>query len=236
MSTLTAMTGIFVTATDTGAGKTVVAAGLARALADLGVNVGVMKPAASGCRLRKGRLVSDDSQLLREGARTDDPMELVTPATFALPLAPSVAGRIEKKRCDPRAVLAAYRELARRHDFVIVEGIGGLLVPLSDKLLVADLAAKLRLPLVVVVANRLGAINHALLTLAEARRRKLPVWRVVLNEVQPKRADLARATNAGVIARAGRLESLFHLPHCRSLEETARRLAPLARKIKSCLK
>jgi dethiobiotin synthetase len=231
----TAMTGLFVTGTDTGAGKTVVAAALARALADAGVDVGVMKPVASGCRLRKGRLVSEDSELLREGARTDDPMELVTPAAFALPLAPSVAGRIERKRFDLRGVMAAYRELARRHDFVVVEGVGGLLVPLSEKLLVADLAAKLHLPLVVVVANRLGAINHALLTLNEARRRKLPVWRVVLNEVCPGKADLARATNAGEIARAGALKSLFHLTHCRSLEETARRLAPLAKEIRESL-
>jgi dethiobiotin synthetase len=229
------MTGLFVTATDTGAGKTVVAAGLARALADLGVDVGVMKPAASGCRRQKGRLVSDDSELLRQGARTTDPMELVTPAAFALPLAPSAAGRIEKKRFDLRKILAAFRELKQRHDFVVVEGVGGLLVPLSEKMLVADLAAKLRLPLVVVVANRLGAINHALLTLNEARRRRLPVWRVVLNEVHPRRNDFARRTNAREISRAGRLDNLFCLPHCRYIDEAAEHLAPLAKAIRESL-
>ncbi len=227
--------GLFITGTDTGAGKTFVAAALARALCDAGVDVGVMKPAASGCATKQGRLVSEDSELLREGARTDDPMELVSPAAFALPLAPSVAGRIERKRFDLRKVLAAHRELSRRHEFVVVEGVGGLLVPLSDKLLVADLAARLRLPLVVVVANRLGAINHALLTLAEARRRRLAVWRVVLNETLGRRADLARATNAGEIARAGRLDNLVRLPHCRYIEDAARRLAPLAKEIRESL-
>jgi len=223
--------GIFITATDTGAGKTFVAAALARALADRGVNVGVMKPAASGCLRRGGRLVSQDSLLLREAARARDAMELVTPAAFAPPLAPSAAARLSGRSFPLGAVMAAWRSLAGRHEVMLVEGVGGLLVPLAPRLCVADLAARMRLPLLVVVANRLGAINHALLTLSEARRRRLTVRRVVLNDLTAGRGDLARRTNAGEIARAGLLGSVFRLTRCRSLSEGARRLAPLAEEI-----
>jgi len=228
--------GIFVTATDTGAGKTFVAAALARALADRGVNVGVMKPVASGCSRSAGRLVSEDAAALRRAARTTDPPALVAPAAFGPPLAPSVAARRSGRRLALAKVMAAWRALARRHEFMLVEGVGGLLVPLAARLCVADLAARIGLPLLVVVANRLGAINHALLTLSEARRRRLAVWAVVLNEVTPRGADLARRTNAAEIALAAGLRSVVSLRHCRSLAEGARRLAPLAGEIARCLK
>jgi dethiobiotin synthetase len=228
--------GIFVTATDTHAGKTLVAAALAKALAARGVDVGVMKPVASGCSLSGRGPLSADARILQQAAGTTDPVALVTPAAFGPPLAPSVAARLSGQRLSLSKVMAAWRRLARRHEFMLVEGVGGLLVPLAPGLCVAGLAARMRLPLLLVVANRLGAINHALLTLNEARRWRLAVWRVVLNDVTPRGGDLARRTNAAEIARAGRTARVFRLPHCRSLRDAARRLAPLAEEIARCLK
>jgi dethiobiotin synthetase len=228
--------GLFVTGTDTGVGKTFVAAALAAVLRARGVDVGVMKPVASGCVAGAHGLVSRDARELQRAAATRDPGELVTPFAFRLPLAPAVAARRAGRRFSMARALIAYRRLARRHELMIVEGVGGLLVPLGPRLCVADLAARMRLPLLVVVANRLGAINHALLTLNEARRRRLPVWRVVLNDVMRRRGDLANRTNAAEIARAGRPAPVFRLPRCRSLRDAARRLAPLAEEILQCLK
>jgi dethiobiotin synthetase len=222
--------GLFVTGTDTGAGKTFVAAALAAALCERGLDLGVMKPAASGCRRIRGELVSDDALRLARAARSRDPRELISPERFAAPVAPSVAARLAGRRIALPRIARAFRELSRRHGFVLVEGVGGLLAPLSERLLVADLAAGLGLPLLVVAANRLGCVNHTLLTLAEARRRRLTVWRTVLSDVAPDRSDRSRRTNASEIARLSGLP-VFGLPHCRSLSEAARRLRPLATEI-----
>lgn len=172
--------GIFVTGTDTGVGKTIVAATLARLLRMNGASVGVMKPVTSGCREVSGELVSDDALLLSQAAGigiSDD----VAPYRLREALAPAVAARIDGVQVDFSFIKASFDRLASSCDFVIVEGAGGLMVPLSGGLLVADLARELGLPLLVVARPGLGTINHTVLTCFAARQMGLQVAGVIVN-------------------------------------------------------
>jgi dethiobiotin synthetase len=172
--------GIFITGTDTGVGKTVVAAVLARLLRMRGLSVGVMKPVTSGCREEAGRLLSDDALLLCQAAGvecTDD----VAPYLLREPVAPAEAAKQDGVVIDFARISAAFDRLAAAHDYVIVEGAGGLMVPLAGGLLVADLVRQLDLPLLVVARPTLGTINHTVLTCFSAQQMELKVTGVVIN-------------------------------------------------------
>lgn len=169
--------GCFVTGTDTGVGKTLVACALARALREAGRGVGVMKPVETGV----GPGGPLDAQALRRAAGVDDPLDEVCPQCFALPAAPNIAAAHEGTRVDLARVRRAWRKLSARHDPMIVEGAGGLLVPLTDDFVMADLARELRLPLLVVARAALGTINHTLLTLEVAVARGLDVKGVIVS-------------------------------------------------------
>lgn len=207
------MTALFVTGTDTGVGKTTVAAGLLAALRRQGFRVGAVKPVETGCALVEGALVPDDARLLRDAAGLDAPLDLVAPHRYATPVAPAVAARREGRPFSLAAVeasLASVRRLAP--DLTLVEGAGGLLVPYDDALLAADLVATLRLPLLVVARASLGTINHTLLTITEARRRGLSVVGVVLSRVLAERGP-DEDDNAAEIERLARVRVLGTVPH-----------------------
>ncbi|QDT70426.1 ATP-dependent dethiobiotin synthetase BioD 1 [Planctomycetes bacterium MalM25] len=189
------MSGLFITGTGTEVGKTHVAALIARQLVAEGVRVGVYKPAASGCRRIDDELVADDAVALWEAAGRPLTLEAVCPQRFEAPLAPNVAAREAGMRVDAE-LLRGGLEPWRDFEFVLVEGAGGLMSPLSDADYNADLARDLDLPLVIVAANRLGVINDTLQTVITAGARSLPVAGVVLNDVTPT-ADESRDTNAG---------------------------------------
>lgn len=193
--------GLFVTGTDTGVGKTAVAGALASLLRRRGVNVGVMKPVACGGW--------EDSAFLKRSAGVDDPLDEITPVYFKAPLAPWPASRLERRNFDWKKLDAAYRRLRRKYDFLIVEGVGGLLVPLTRTQSVPHLIRRLKLPVVIVARLGLGTLNHTLLTLAEARRQRLNVRGVILNETAPMRGGrLAEKTNPPLIRRLGKVPIL----------------------------
>jgi len=169
--------GLFVTGTDTGVGKTVVACGLVRALRGRGLDVGVMKPIETGV----GASGPLDAQALCEAAGVDDPLELVCPVQLALPAAPTVAAAAEGRDVDIERIREAWSELARRHDLLVVEGAGGLLAPAAKGVSMADLARRLRLPLLVAARAALGTINHTLLTLEAIEARSLTLVGVVIS-------------------------------------------------------
>ena len=123
--------GIFITGTDTGVGKTYVACGIAMTLRRKGIDVGVMKPAETGCRKRNRQLLPVDAIKLARAAGVRDALDFVNPYRFSGPLAPAVAAGLEGKRLDPSRILSCFRVLSQRHDFTIVEGAGGIMVPLS---------------------------------------------------------------------------------------------------------
>ncbi|HTY18285.1 MAG TPA: dethiobiotin synthase [Myxococcota bacterium] len=169
--------GLFVTGTDTGVGKTLVACALAAALRARGLDVGAMKPVETGVGT-DGPL---DGRALAAAAGARDPLETVCPQRFALPAAPSVAAAHEGRAVDLGAIRAALAELSSRHQRLIVEGAGGLLVPLCDGFSMAELARETGLPLLVVARASLGTINHSLLTLEAAASRGLRVAGVVIS-------------------------------------------------------
>lgn len=183
--------GFFVVGTDTGVGKTYVAARIAAALFSQGLKVGVYKPAASGCQQVGRKLVSDDAVALWEAAGKPGTLEAVCPQRFAAPLAPHLAAKEEGKRMEAKLLRTGIEYWRERSDVVVVEGAGGLLSPLTDKKYVADLAEAFGYSLVVVVPNRIGAINGCLLTLtaAAARAKPLTVAAIVVNDVLPPEVD-----------------------------------------------
>ncbi len=171
------MRGVFVTGTDTGVGKTFVACALARALREAGVDVGVMKPIETGVP----EAGPEDARALREAAGVEDPLELICPVRFALPASPEAAARAEDRSVSLDAIRDAFDELTRRHAFVLVEGAGGLLVPIDAGTDMADLARAFDLPLLLVARAALGTVNHTRLSLEVAEARGLEVLGVVLS-------------------------------------------------------
>lgn len=168
---------LFVTGTDTGVGKTVAACTVVRQLRARGVDVGVMKPVETGV----GPGGPLDALALREAAGSPDPLDDICPQRFALPAAPAVAAAHEGRDVDDDAIFRAFSRVKSRHELVLVEGAGGLLVPATRDLTMADLARELGAPLLVVARGALGTINHTLLTLDAADTRKLPVLGVILS-------------------------------------------------------
>lgn len=173
--------GCFITGTDTGVGKTIITAALALCLKQRGLRVAVMKPIETGCS-NDGELGSDAERLGAVIAATTS-MDLIGPYRFSLPLAPLAAARAAGVTIEIDRIAAACRKLASNSDFVLVEGVGGLMVPLSEKIDVRDLIASLRLPALVVGRAALGGVNHALLTIEALRQRAIPTVGFVLNQL-----------------------------------------------------
>jgi dethiobiotin synthetase len=176
--------GLFITGTDTGVGKTYVAALIAKALVASGKRVGVYKPVASGCRREAGRLVCDDAITLWQAAGMPGELAAVCPQFFEPPLAPHLAARAEGKQIDAALLRSGVDYWTTRSEVVLVEGAGGLMSPLGDDDYVAELAYDLGYRLIVVAPNKLGVINQTLQTLITAAtfRNGLDVAGVVLNE------------------------------------------------------
>jgi len=202
--------GIFITGTDTGVGKTIVAAALARLLVNKGINVGVMKPVTTGCSQHAGRLVSEDAELLAWSAGTELTAD-VAPYLFREPIAPAAAAELEHAKIEFSRILAAFHKLSEEHDFIIVEGAGGLMVPLAGGLLVADLAKLLALPLLVVARPDLGTVNHTLLTCFAAKGLGCSVKGTIINNY-PLNPSLAESTAPHLIDSLSGVPLLARLP------------------------
>lgn len=210
--------GYFITGTDTGVGKTLVAGGLAALYRKNGRDVGVMKPVATGCKRIDGALVSEDAVFLKNAAGTADEYEIINPVRFEQPLAPTVAARLNNTTIDLKEIHAAYAVLRKRHDFLIVEGIGGLLVPLGDRYFIADLIGEMGLPLIVVCRPAIGTINHTLLTVSSARAHKLKVAGIIINESCNGCDETVKRTNMDEIARFTGIPVLGDIPFLTGLD------------------
>jgi dethiobiotin synthetase len=182
--------GVFVSGTDTGVGKTVISCALIRALLARGRDVGVMKPIETGVG-PEGPL---DAIALREASGASQSVEEVCPQRFALPAAPSVAAKAEGRAVDLALIHQGFDRIAAQCEFVLVEGAGGLLVPIGDHYAMLDLAIELGLPLLVAARARLGTINHTLLTLEVAATRGACVAGVVISHADGALSE-ADATN-----------------------------------------
>jgi len=196
------MRGLFVTGTGTDVGKTHVAAMIARSLCSQEHRVGVYKPAASGCRMEGHEAICDDAVLLWEAAGRPGDLEWVCPQCFLAPLAPHLAAAEEGREVDRVLLRTGLNYWVENCDMVLVEGAGGLMSPLSSEDYNADLANDLGLPLLIVAANELGAINATLQTLVTARSISpdLPIAGVVLNECRRRPDDKSLLSNADELA------------------------------------
>lgn len=193
--------GIFVSGTDTGVGKTAVSCWIVREMASRGVRVGACKPAATGAAVVDGRLVWEDAVLLASalGGAVDE--TLVTPIRLPDPLAPPVAARQQRKSLTLDDYMRAIGNWENQCDWLVVEGVGGLLCPITNTETVADLAMRWNKPLLIVARLGLGTLNHTLLTVEAASRRGLHVLGVVLNQPEPGAPTLADLTNPEELQR-----------------------------------
>ncbi len=200
------MPGWFITGTDTGVGKTVIAGALAMLVREQGRRVAVFKPVATGCRrdMRLG-LVSEDAEFLAHCAESDATLETINPVRYGGDLAPLAAAEHTRKPVDWDAIDRSWGQLRASSEWAVVEGAGGLLVPIDREHSMADLAKRFDLPLVIVARPALGTINHTLLTIEAARSRGLSIAAVVINGYRPDSATLAEETNPDVIARLARI-------------------------------
>lgn len=203
--------GIFITGTDTGVGKTYVAAGIAEALRDM-LNVGVMKPVETGCPTRKGDLVPRDAYRLINASAVNDELDLVNPYRFSKPLAPYVAAGLEGTKISMSRIMKAFQTLNRRHEFLIVEGAGGVMVPLTKEVTFLDLAQVMRIPVLIVARPGLGTINHTLLTVAALRTRRIPMAGIVINYAQAQAQGIAEKTNPTTIEKISGVQILSSVP------------------------
>ncbi len=173
--------GIFITGIDTGVGKTVIAGALAAAIKAQGFNVGVMKPLSTGTRNIDRKSISGDGRYLKEIVESKDKADTINPIRLEPPLPPTIAARKTGITIKTDKIWSAFQELQSKHDFLVVEGIGGLMVPIDENILVADMASKMDLPIVIVCKHYLGAINHTLLTVECAKSRKLRIKGIIIN-------------------------------------------------------
>ncbi len=193
---------IFITGTDTGAGKTVLTALLVKFLRARGVNAVALKPVCSGGR--------DDARVLRAAMNGALSLDEINPWHFRAPIAPLLAARRERRHVHLAEVLAHVRAMQKHFDVLLIEGAGGLLSPLGENFDSGDLIAALGALPVVAAPNRLGAVNHILLTLEALPRSAAAGARVVL--MSPPKRDAAAATNAGLLAGFFDAKRIFTLP------------------------
>ena len=206
--------GVFITGTDTGVGKTLVSAALALHLTNRGLTVGVMKPIETG--VSPAREAQSDAARLRSIIASEEPLGAICPYSFELPVAPLAAAQSEGQTINPDTIKKVYRLLSGRYDCMVVEGIGGVHVPITTSSDVMDLIKQLRLSVILVGRSGLGGINHALLTIEALRRKHIHIIALVLNRTHSVRSALSRLqerTTLEILRKQAGVPVLGPLPH-----------------------
>ena len=175
------MASLFVTGTDTDVGKTCVTAGIVSYLSKMNVNVGVMKPFASGYKATVD-YVSDDVKILMKYSGVKDPVDHVNPYFFEIPTSPYDACKQLNLEIDISRIIDSYKQLTSIHDVVIVEGIGGIMTPISKNYFVSDLISDLQMDAIIVTGSKVGTVNHLMLTYQHAKEKKIPLNGFVINQ------------------------------------------------------
>ncbi|MBH0181214.1 MAG: dethiobiotin synthase [Nitrospira sp.] len=215
--------GIFITGTDTGVGKTLVAAAVALALKKQGCEVGVMKPIETG--VTPSKTGQSDAARLRAVIDGEDQLGAVCPYPFTLPVAPLAAAQAERQTINLKVIKKIYRLLSDRYDYMVIEGVGGVSVPITPDSDVMDLMAQLKLPAVIVGRSGLGGINHALLTIEALRRRKIPIIALILNQTHPTKSKMMRIqerTTIDLLLKQAKVPVLGPLPYRSGLSKRFR--------------
>jgi len=204
------MNSLFVTGTDTGVGKTVVCGLLAGYFKACGKKVVIQKWIQTGSRASSG---------------------LVRPYVFKFPASPHLSASLEKKLIRPAKIKESFKDLKKRFDFVIVEGLGGVLVPYNSKKLVIDIARDLKLPVLIVVGNKLGAINHTLLTIEAVKSRGIKIAGVIFNNTSLKGNKLILKDNPKIVELISAQKILGTLPFIKNKNLLYKKFVPIAAKL-----
>lgn len=217
--------GFFITGTDTGVGKTVIAAAIIKAINFLGIRACGMKPIETGCSREGDILMPADGMFLKRIAHMDENIDKITPCCFEHPLAPMVASEIEGISVDVNKIKRAFNDLTKTYQTIVVEGAGGILVPISRggppgrPYYMIDLAQELGLPLIVVARPGLGMINHTLLTVNYAIKEGLEVAGIIINYSQPPEGTIAEETNPQTIKELSPVPLIGIFPHLKDIED-----------------
>ena len=195
------MRGAFITGTGTGVGKTAVAAGLARALKRRKVNAGVMKPFATANRVFSKKFKSQDTAILAKAAGVDDPDSELNPFFYSVAASPLLASQLKRgPQASIEKALQALQNLAKKHDVMIIEGIGGIMVPLTENETVADFTKKVGLPAIIVTTPVIGTLNHTLLTVMACKEYDIDIRGIIVNKM-PKTPSIAEQKAPEIIER-----------------------------------
>jgi dethiobiotin synthetase len=213
--------GFFVTGTDTGVGKTIITGALIKASGLLGIRTCGMKPIETGCLREGDKFIPSDGIFIKTIAHMEEAIDHISPCCFEEPLAPLPASEIEGTLVDFEKIRKEYTALSHKYDVVIVEGIGGLLVPITKNYFVLDLAKDLGLPMVVVSRPGLGTINHTMLSVNYAIKEGLTVAGIVINYSRPPEGSPAENTNPDVIKEISPAPIIGIFPYLKDLEETS---------------
>jgi len=218
---------LFVTGTDTGVGKTVITAGLLAIFRKKGYKTLAVKPLQTGAYRRQGRLLSPDVMFYEGVGSLEEPAAVLNPVSLEPPAAPWVASLLSKTPIDLHKVYQTVKEVQERYDLVIMEGAGGLCVPIQRSFLTADFIKELGCPIIIVARGSLGTINHTLLTVRYAQSRGIPVLGVVVNGLKPE-ADPVENLNPWVIKELCGVPLLGVIPYSSFIDVDNRETGNLA--------
>lgn len=216
--------GLFIAGTEVGVGKTLIAGAIAKILTESGQKVGVFKPIATGCNRCWEGLVGCDTEFLANCANSDLSFSTITPVGYITPAAPIVGAAQEGRPVDFDSIAAAYKNICENSDIVIVEGIGGVRMPLTLEFDLLDLAVEFGLPVVVITRLNAGTINHTLMTIDCIRAAELKVAGVVINGYNATEATVAEETAGQVIAQCGGVNILCSVPFDETVDIEAQSL------------
>ena len=184
------MNSLFITGTDTDVGKTCVTAGIVNYLSKMNIDVGVMKPFASGYKANEDS-ISEDVEILTKYSGVTDPVDLINPYFFEIPTSPYEACMKLNREIDISKVVDAYNQLISNHDVVIVEGIGGIMTPISQNYFVSDLISELKLNSIIVTGSKIGTVNHLMLTYEYSQQKNLNFNGFLINQNVPDGYELS---------------------------------------------
>lgn len=215
---------LFIAGTDTGVGKTLVTCAIAAAMGQGGTRVGVCKPIASGCTLRDGHWVSNDALALQRHCDLPLDVRTIQPIGYEAPVAPAVAAEQTGQPVHKGTIAKALHEIQEHGDITLIEGVGGILVPLGEEMTVRDMAAWLDVPVVVVTRGNLGTLNHTALTCEAIKLSGLRFAGLVINQFGCDDADESVRTNPQWLARQNRTKVLATLPPSGPIEPHLQRV------------
>ena len=203
--------GVFITGIDTEIGKTEIACGFAWVLRKNEIKVGVMKPFATSSKIYSKDYKSQDTAKLAKAAGVGDPDETLNPVFFPLAASPLMAAKISHKPINLKKVIEKFMFLKKKYDFIVVEGIGGVMVPITDKVSLLHIVRKMNLPVIIVSRPKLGSINHTVMTINACREFKVPIVGIIFNQM-PIRPNIVESMTPFYIERLTKTKTLSVIP------------------------